>query len=124
MARSILRRGSEVNQMMKVIGEEGTSIDDFVLYMKSEFLDYTFLQQNTFDAVDGASDAERQRYMFDRVCEVLQRKFNFGDDKDAARSYFLELRQMYMDANYLAMNTTEFKELEEKINEKIAEREC
>ena len=36
-ARGILRQGSEVNQMMKVIGEEGTSLDDFVVYLKSEF---------------------------------------------------------------------------------------
>ena len=52
-AREILRHGSEVNQMMKVIGEEGTAIEDFVTYLKSEFLDYVFLQQNTFDEVDG-----------------------------------------------------------------------
>ena len=124
MARSILHRGSEVNQMMKVIGEEGTSIDDFVLYMKSEFLDYTFLQQNTFDPVDSASDAARQRYMFDRVCKVLESNFNFDDDKDVARSYFLALRQLYMDSNYLALDSDEFKELERKIDEKISEREC
>ncbi|MCQ2380654.1 MAG: V-type ATP synthase subunit A, partial [Victivallaceae bacterium] len=47
-ARSILRRGNEVSQMMKVVGEEGTAMDDFVVYMKREFPDYVFLQQNTF----------------------------------------------------------------------------
>ena len=36
-AREMLRRGSEVNQMMKVVGEEGTTTDDFVIYLKSEF---------------------------------------------------------------------------------------
>jgi V/A-type H+-transporting ATPase subunit A len=34
-ARQMLRQGNEVNQMMKVVGEEGTSIDDFVVYLKS-----------------------------------------------------------------------------------------
>ena len=29
-ANQILRNGNEVGQMMKVVGEEGTSIDDFV----------------------------------------------------------------------------------------------
>ena len=41
--------------MMKVVGEEGTSIDDFVLYLKAEYLDAVYLQQDAFDAVDGAT---------------------------------------------------------------------
>lgn len=120
-ARSILRQGSEVGQMMKVIGEEGTSLADFIVYLKSEFLDYVYLQQNTFDKVDGATDAERQRYMFDRIYKVLDGKFSLPD-KDAARSYFLGLRQMFMDLNYLAMDTPEFRDQEEAIEARIAER--
>lgn len=120
-ARSILRQGSEVNQMMKVIGEEGTSLDDFVVYLKSEFLDYVYLQQNTFDAVDGATGAERQRYMFDRISKVLEGSFTLPD-KDTARRYFLELRQMFMDLNYLPMDSEEFKRQEAGIEAKIAER--
>ena len=120
-ARGILRQGSEVNQMMKVIGEEGTSLDDFVVYLKSEFLDYVYLQQNTFDAVDGATGAERQRYMFDRISKVLEGSFTLPD-KDTARRYFLELRQMFMDLNYLPMDSEEFKRQEAGIEAKIAER--
>ena len=120
-ARNVLRRGSEVNQMMKVIGEEGTSLDDFLFYLKSEFLDYVYLQQNTFDAVDGATSAERQRYMFDRISKVLNGSFSFLD-KDPARRYFLELRQMFMDLNYLPMDSEEFRKQEAGIEAKIAER--
>jgi len=120
-ARAILRQGSEVNQMMKVIGEEGTSLNDFIVYLKSEFLDYVYLQQNTFDDVDGATDAERQRYMFKRIYQVLAGSFSLPD-KDAARSYFLNLRQMFMDLNYLAMDTQAFKDQETAIEAKIAER--
>ena len=120
-ARGILRQGSEVNQLMKVIGEEGTSLDDFVVYLKSEFLDYVYLQQNTFDAVDGATGAERQRYMFDRISKVLEGSFTLPD-KDTARRYFLELRQMFMDLNYLPMDSEEFKRQEAGIEAKIAER--
>ena len=120
-ARGILRQGAEVNQMMKVIGEEGTSLNDFVVYLKSEFLDYVYLQQNTFDDIDGATSAERQRYMFDRIYKVLSGAFSLPD-KDTARSYFLNLRQMFMDLNYLAMDTQEFKDQEAAIEAKIAER--
>ena len=122
VARGVLRRGSEVNQMMKVIGEEGTAIDDFIVYLKSEFLDYVFLQQNTFDEVDGATSAERQKYMFGQVVKVLETDFEFSGDKDAARRYFLELRQLFVDSNYLAMESSEFKQQELEIAEKISQR--
>jgi V/A-type H+-transporting ATPase subunit A len=120
-ARGILHRGSEVNQMMKVIGEEGTAMDDFIVYLKSEFLDYTYLQQNTFDEVDGATSAERQRTMFAAVTEVLHDEFTF-DDKESARKYFLELRQLFIDRNYEALDSSDYAALSQRIEEKIAER--
>ena len=120
-ARNILRRGSEVNQMMKVIGEEGTSLADFVIYLKSEFLDYVYLQQNTFDEIDGATSAERQRTMFDAVTEVLHDEFTF-EDKESARKYFLELRQLFIDRNYEAPDSSDYAGLSTRIEEKIAER--
>ena len=98
-ARNILRRGNEVNQMMKVVGEEGTHIDDFVVYLKSEFIDFVYLQQNTFDKVDGATSRERQVYMFDKVIDVLESTFKF-EDKEVARRYFLELRLAFTNLNY------------------------
>lgn len=120
-ARDILRRGNEINQMMKVVGEEGTHIGDFVIYLKSEFLDFVYLQQNTFDDVDAATDADRQKYVFKRVVEVLKDEFKF-DDKDQARRFFLELRQLFSDWNYSPYNSDKFKKGEEAIAAKIKER--
>ena len=119
-ARNILRRGSEVNQMMKVIGEEGTSLEDFVIYLKSEFLDYVYLQQNTFDEVDGTTYADRQKLMFAAVTEVLRDEFVF-EDKESARKYFLELRQLFIDRNYETLDSDDYKTLSDKITAKIAE---
>ena len=120
-AREILRRGNEVSQMMKVIGEEGTSLADFIVYLKSEFLDYVYLQQNTFDAVDAACGADRQKYMFAKVLEVLREEgFDFSG-KDGARRYFLELRQLFMDMNYLPFESGEFQAQQRRITDKIAE---
>ena len=119
-ARNILRRGSEVNQMMKVIGEEGTSLEDFIIYLKSEFLDYVYLQQNTFDEVDGTTYADRQKLMFAGVTEVLHEQFNFAD-KESARKYFLELRQLFIDRNYEKLDSADYNTLSEKITAKIAE---
>lgn len=120
-ARNILRRGNEVNQMMKVVGEEGTHIDDFVVYLKSEFIDFVYLQQNTFDKVDGATSRERQVYMFDKVIDVLESTFKF-EDKEVARRYFLELRLAFTNLNYAEFQSDKFKELEKTVDEKISER--
>ena len=120
-ARGVLSRGNEVGQMMKVIGEDGTSIADFMVYLKMEFLDYVYLQQNTFDAVDGACGAERQKQMLAQVMDVLNSDFDF-EDKGEARSYFLALRQLFIDWNYLAGGTPEFTAKQQEIVSKIAEK--
>ncbi|MGE4564914.1 MAG: V-type ATP synthase subunit A [Victivallaceae bacterium] len=119
-ARALLRQGSEVNQMMKVIGEDGTNIEDFIIYLKSEFLDYVYLQQNNFDAVDGACGEDRQKLVFDEVCTVLKAEFAFAD-KAVARRYFLELRQLFIDWNYIAMDKAEFGQQRQKIAAKLTE---
>ncbi len=117
-ARNILRRGNEVNQMMKVIGEDGTDIADYIIYLKSEFLDYVYLQQNTFDKIDGATGSERQRYAFDKVVSVLDTEFVF-EDKETARSWFQSLRQKFIDWNYEAVGSEDFKNQEAALDEQI-----
>ncbi len=119
-ARQTLRKGNEVNQMMSVVGEEGTSIDDYTIYLKSEFLDSVYLQQNTFDAIDGASDEERQKHVFTRVINILDARFNFKD-KEEARKFFVELRQIFIDWNYMKFKCDKFQYHENSINSKLKE---
>ncbi len=119
-ARAMLRRGQEVNQMMKVVGEEGTNTDDFVIYLKSEFLDFVYLQQNTFDDVDAACSEDRQKYCFGKVCDVLGTAFKF-ESKDAARRFFQELQLIFTDWNYMPFKSEKFNQQEAVIASKIQE---
>jgi len=119
-ARRILREGNEVDQMMKVVGEEGTSIDDFVLFLKSEYVDATYLQQNAFDETDQASPVERQRYVFAKLVKMLATKMKFAD-KTAARSFFQQLTQTCRDWNSAPFQGDEFKKIEERMNHMLAE---
>ena len=114
-ARAVFKRGVEVNQMMKVIGEEGTTTDDFVLYMKSEFLDAVYFQQNSFDEVDAAVSVERQTYTFKKVLTVLASEFEIGE-KDEAREFFNALRQKFIDWNYIRQDADDFKKIENDID--------
>ncbi len=117
-ARRILVRGEEVKQMMKVVGEEGTSLADFIIYLKADFLDNVYLMQNGFDPVDASSSAERQQYVFTKVVEILKKEFEFSA-KEAARSYFYKLRQTFIDWNYKEFQSEEFKQQEKKIAEML-----
>jgi V/A-type H+-transporting ATPase subunit A len=107
--RQVLLRGNEINQMMKVVGEEGTAIEDFLIYLKAEYIDAVYLQQDAYDRVDCATSSERQRHVFAVLVRIVNAHLRF-DEKDAARQFFHRLTQATRDWNRLAMDTDEFKE--------------
>ncbi len=119
-ARDLLSEGNEVGQMMMVVGEEGTSIEDFQRYLKAEFLDNVYLQQNAFDEVDAATNEERQKYVFDKVKLVLDTDFQL-EKKDQAREFFNKLRQLFIDWNYTPMDEAEFEKQEKAIDKLMKE---
>lgn len=119
-ARHILAAGVDVNNMMKVVGEEGTSIEDFVTYLKSEYLDAVYLQQDAYHDIDAACTGERQKYVFDKVYSILKTPMSF-DEKDVARTFFLKLTQVTKDWNRVAMDSQEFKEIEANITASVKE---
>lgn len=119
-ARDLLHDGNEVNQMMKVVGEEGTSIEDFVLFLKSEYLDAVYLQQDAYHPVDGASSAERQRYVFARIDRIMRTRLKF-DDKDEARRFFQRLTRLTKDWNRVDPEAVEFAQLEQQIEQRLLE---
>ena len=119
-ARTILRKGNEVGQMMKVVGEEGTSIGDFIVYLKAEFLDAVYLQQNAFSESDASTPVERQRIMFDVVEQALLAKLPFGDkDKDKARSFFMDMQQAFIDWNDKKMGSQDFESQKKSLLETL-----
>jgi V/A-type H+-transporting ATPase subunit A len=97
-ARGVLREGAEVAQMMQVVGEEGTPVADLVRLLQAEFLDAAYLQQDAFDPVDAASDAERQARVFGELIALLRTPLELAD-KDEARRFFQRLTQATRDWN-------------------------
>jgi V/A-type H+-transporting ATPase subunit A len=93
--------------MMKVVGEEGTSMDDFVVYLKGEYLDASYLQQDAYHDIDAATPADRQQHVFAAVHRVLKTKMAFPD-KDQARRFFQRLVQATNDWNRTAFQSPEF----------------
>ncbi len=113
-ARRLFRRGTDVESMMKVVGEEGTSLADFTEYLKGEFLDAVYFQQNSFDEIDSSPEVERQTYVFERLLKVLGSNFELPG-KDEARAFFNRLRQQFIDWNYTVWQSAEFTKKEKDI---------
>lgn len=117
---AILRRSHDVAQMMKVIGEEGTALADYIEYLKGELLDFVYLQQNAFDPVDEATPKERQAYVLGFICaHVLRAPFGLPDKEQALR-HFQRLRQLFRGWNSAAWESDEFRAIEDEIRGALA----
>ncbi len=115
-AREVLFKSNEINQMMKVVGEEGTSIEDYIEFQKGELLDAVYLQQNSFDLVDAAVPPERQETEFNLLYKVLMAKFDIPSKKDA-RAFFNELRQKFLDWNSVLTTDERYARYEQEIKD-------
>ena len=119
-ARAILRKGNEIGQMMKVVGEEGTSLADFTTYLKAEFLDAVYLQQNAFSDSDATTSVERQKIMFGVVEKALSSEYKF-ESKEETRRFFMDLQQTFIDWNDKPFKSAEFETLKATLEKKIEE---
>jgi V/A-type H+-transporting ATPase subunit A len=103
----LLHRGDNIYRMMQVTGEEGITIQDYVTYQKSLFLDMVYLQQDAFDKVDASTTQERQKETFELVRRLVQRDYPFKD-KDEVRKFFTELTRLLKNLNYASQGSTEY----------------
>jgi V/A-type H+-transporting ATPase subunit A len=108
--QQLLRQGDSIYQMMQVTGEEGVTLEDFVTYQKSLFVDMVYLQQDAFDAVDVSMSVERQQESFALVQTLINRDYRFPD-KNQARDYFTRLTGLYKNLNYARRDSEQYTKL-------------
>ncbi len=118
--QKILHHGDEIGSMMKVVGEDGTSLEDYITYLKEEMLDAVYFQQNSFDLTEANCGIERQRYVVDKLIKVLGSDYAL-DDKDEARSFFNRMRQKFIDWNYTEFKSEAFAQTEAEIDKQYTE---
>ena len=117
----VMRKSAEIDQMMKVVGEEGTSLDDFLMYLKGEYVDAVYFQQNSFDPVDAAVPTERQHRYFKLIVKIAAADLKF-EDKNEARRWFAELRLKTLDFNGTRYLSEDFLRIEKEIEAFVGER--
>ena len=101
---------------MQVTGEEGVTLGDYVEFQKSLFLDMVYLQQDAFDHIDAACSLERQKFSFRLIVDLIRQDYNFAD-KNVARDFFVKLTGLYKNFNYAHMDSSEYKDYLEKIED-------
>jgi len=117
---ALLQRGDEIARMEQVTGEEGISLEDFVIGRANPFIDMVFLQQDAFDDIDASAPPARQKALFDRVHAIATRGYGFAD-KDAARRHFTRLTGLFKNLNYAAPGSPDAARLEAEIEALDAE---
>lgn len=117
----VMRKSAEIDQMMKVVGEEGTSLDDFLVYLKGEYVDAVYFQQNSFDPVDAAVPTERQHRYFKLIVKIAAADLKF-ESKDESRRWFAELRLKTLDFNGTQYLSEDFLRIEKEIEAFVDER--
>lgn len=107
-ARDILFKGYEISKRIEVVGEEGTAIEDMIVYLKAELYDFSYLQQNSFDKEDAYCPLERQIPLFQIINQVFDKKFIFSTS-DEARKYFLQLQNQIKNMNFLPFKSDQYR---------------
>jgi len=117
--KELLREGKTIASNLILMGERGISNEAYITYQKAELLDAVFLQQNSFHKVDGVTNPERLRLMFDMVTYILDTQVVL-ESKEDIRSHFNFLRQAFLDWNYLQIDDPKFETQQSKILNLVA----
>jgi V/A-type H+-transporting ATPase subunit A len=112
--KDLLNEGKTIASNLLLMGERGITNEAYITYQKSELLDAVFLQQNSFDDVDGVTNPERLRTMFDMVKYIIDSPIH-AETKDEIRTHFNFLRQAFIDWNYLKPDDPAFEQQKTKI---------
>jgi len=115
----LLHRGDAIYQMMQVSGEEGITLEDFIVWEKSVLLDMVFLQQDAFDDVDASMSLERQQNSFQLLKKIIKAEYRFKD-RDEARDYFTRITSAYKNLNYSPDESADYERYRREIEELAA----
>ena len=96
-------------------------LDYHLTFWKAEVVDFVVLQQDAFDKIDRNSSLERQKYMLDKVLEVLDMEFSF-ESFEEVNPYFKKLINEMKQMNYSVFESDNFKQHEKEFYNIIEER--
>ncbi|WP_215217072.1 MULTISPECIES: V-type ATP synthase subunit A [Candidatus Rhabdochlamydia] len=117
-AARFLRDGDEIGKRMEVVGEEGVSMDDMLIFLKSELYEFCYLQQNAFDKEDAYCPLDRQIPLFILIDKIFNTPFYFSSHDDA-RSFFLDFQNELKNMNFMPFESDRYRQAFDRIEKKI-----
>ncbi len=118
-AKNYVRRGREMADQINILGDDGVPMSYHEAFWKSELIDFAFLQQDAFDAIDALCPLERQKFMLDLILALCDRPYEF-ENFDECRVYFKDMINTLRQMNYTKFQSAEFKEYEQQLRKHLA----
>ena len=115
-AKNYIRRGREMADQINILGDDGVPMSYHEAFWKSELIDFAFLQQDAFDAIDALTPLERQKFMLDLILALCDRPFEF-DNFDECRNFFKELINTLRQMNYTEFKGEKFNAYEQQLRQ-------
>ena len=115
---SLIREGEQVQQMMQVTGEEGVTLEDYLIWQKSQCLDQVYLQQDAFDDVDASTPISRQQELFGLLIDCLDNPPAMTE-KENVRAHFVKLAGLFRNLNYSRHDSPDYRRYLADIKEMV-----
>jgi len=114
-------RGREVYEQINILGDDGVPVEYHVIFWKSELIDFIILQQDAFDDIDSNTSVPRQKYMAEKINQIVRTNFTFENFEDV-RVYFKKMIYILKNMNYSEFESAQFRELEEELENHLNEK--
>ena len=119
--KDIVRRGTEANDQISILGDDAVPLEYHQRYWKAELVDFVILQQDAFDKVDKNCPIERQRELVNQVIKILDSDYKFEDYTEVG-TYFKRLINSFKQMNYSVYQSEEHKKYTAEMESIFAER--
>jgi V/A-type H+/Na+-transporting ATPase subunit A len=120
-AKDTLLRSKEAYEQINILGDDGVPLDYHITYWKGEVIDFVISQQDAFDKIDSRTTFGRQRYMLDKVVDILKSEFKFNSFEEV-NPYFKKVINRFKQMNYSVFESDEFGTHEKELELIIQER--
>jgi V/A-type H+-transporting ATPase subunit A len=84
-------------------------------------IDFTIIQQDSFDQIDMRTDLERQKYMLNLILKICRREFAFEEFQEV-RDFFKSLINILKQMNYSEYQSKDFTGFEEKLMDELQQK--
>ena len=118
-AKNYIRRGREMADQINILGDDGVPMSYHEAFWKSELIDFAFLQQDAFDAIDALTPLERQKFMLDLILALCDKPFEF-DNFDECRNFFKDIINTLRQMNYTEFKGEKFNAYEQQLRQHLA----